>query len=320
MITTRNKLIFSLALVALLASVPFVAAQEGGIQYQHANNVVTVTTDTIGIRVTAFNQVPHFTIWDENDTTPGTDYHVTFINLFEANDTNGNGVYDPGVDHRYGDPFTLPTSDWTFSGFNQDYDGDVVTAVHFNFTNEDTFTPTPPVPYVLADVPSSMDLEIEIRVHINATFIDRMKFDLALDGWEWMYEDSILVFQFAVADSEHGVNEGTGAPADFAEDESGYKFTFGEAWMECANFAYAENSTHQSQVQVKASHGVGEQGSTGNAVYVAFEYFGNNSLDYDPTLGILSEEGPLIPPETLLIVGGAVVVLLVIAIVLKMRK
>ncbi|NHI83960.1 MAG: hypothetical protein EAX81_06635 [Candidatus Thorarchaeota archaeon] len=309
-----------MVLVALLTSVPFVAAQEGGIQYQHANSVVTVTTDAIGVKVTAFNQVPHFTIWDENDTTPGTDYHVTFINLFEANDTDGDGVYDPEVDHRYGDPFTLPTSDWSFSGFQEEYDGDDVIAVHFNFTNEDTFTPTPTAPYMLADAPSTMDLEIEIRVHINATYIDRMKFDLALDGWEWMYEGSILVFQFAISDSEHGANQGTGAPTDFAEDESGYKFTFGEAWMECANFAYAENGTHQSQVQVKASHGSGGQGSIGNAVYIAFEYFGNNSLDYDPTLGILSEEVLPIPTETLLIVGGAVIVLVVIAIVLKMRK
>ena len=91
---------FSLAVVALLASVPFVAAQEGGIQYQHANNVVTVTTDAIGVRVTAFNQVPHFSIWDENDTTPGTDYHVTFAKLFEANDTDEDAPQRNGRAHR----------------------------------------------------------------------------------------------------------------------------------------------------------------------------------------------------------------------------
>jgi len=310
---------FSLAVVALLASVPFVAAQEGGIQYQHANNVVTVTTDALGVRVTAFNQVPHFTIWDENDTTPGTDYHVTFVKLFEANDTDEDGAYDPDVDHVVGMPFALPTSDWEFSGFVTETEGEVVTAIHFNFTSEESFAP--PAPETPGSpMQPSMELEIEIRVHLNTTAMDRMKFDLALEGWEWIYNDTILVFQFVIAESQHGVNEGTGAPADFAEDESGYKFEFGEAWMECAKFAFADNSTHEHQVQVKASHGEGEQGSTGNVVYIAFENFGNDSLDYDPTLGILSEDVVPLPTETLLIVGGVVAVLLIVGIVLKMRR
>jgi hypothetical protein len=309
----------TLAAVALLASVPFVAAQGSGIQYQHASNVVTVTTDAIGVKVTAFNQVPHFTIWDANDTTPGVDYHVTFAKLFEANDTDENGIYDPSVDHVVGTPFALPTSEWDFSGFETETEGEVVTAIHFNFTNEASFNPpapeTPGSPMQLA-----MELEIEIRVHINTTFMDRMKFDLALEGWKWMFNDTILVFQFVIADSQHGGNQGTGTPADFEEDSSGYKYEFGEAWMECAKYAFADNSTHEHQVQVKASHGDPEQGGVGNVVYLAFENFGNDSLDYDPTLGILSEDVAPLPTETLLIVGGAVAVLLIVGIILKMRR
>ncbi len=318
MTTMRNKLMISLVAVALLASVPFVTAQGSGIQYQHANNVVTVTTEALGVRVTAFNQVPHFTIWDENDTTPGTDYHVTFVKLFEANDTDENGVYDPEVDHVVGAPFSLPTSEWDFSGFDAETEGEVVTAIHFNFTNEESFNP--PAPETAGPTQPAMELEIEIRVHLNTTFMDRMKFDLALEGWEWMYNDTILVFQFVIADSEHGGNTGTGTPADFAEDSSGYKFDFGEAWMECAKYAFADNTTHEHQVQVKASHGDAEQGGVGNVVYIAFENFGDDSLDYDPTLGILSEEGIILPTETLLIIGGAVAVLLIVGIILKMRR
>ncbi|MGD9380942.1 MAG: hypothetical protein PVI03_00695 [Candidatus Thorarchaeota archaeon] len=312
---------FTLALTALLASVPFVTAQSTGIQYQHANGVVTLTTDDIGIKVSAFNKVPHFHFWDESDDTPGADYHVTFSKLFEANDTNGNGAYDPEVDHRYGDPYTLPTEDWDFSGFATEEEGDVVTGVHFNFTNEDTFVP--PTPIVLADIPSSMYLEIEIRVHINLTNSNEMKFDIKLEGWDWAQTDSILVFQFTVADSEHGQQDGTGEPADFEQDASGYRFEFGDAYMECAEFAFADNSTiDPHQVQMRASHGEGEQGSVGKAVYLAFEYFGNETLDYDPTLGVLSADGPaLLDTEQLLLIGGVAVTLLaVIALVVKTRR
>jgi hypothetical protein len=316
MITTRKAIMITLALSALLASVPFVAAQSSGIEYQHANGVVSLTTDAIGVKVTAYNQVPHFHFWDENDTTPGADYHVLFSNIFEANDTNDNGVYDAGVDHRYGDPYTLPATDWDFSGFVTEQEGDTVTAVHFNFTNSETFSP--PVTTVLADMPTSMDLEIEIRVHINLTNSNEMKFDFSLEGWEWMYEDSLLVFQFTVAESEHGQNVGTSEPADFDQDSQGYRFEFGDAYMECAKYAFTENGTHQ--VQMRASHGDAEQNQEGKSVYLAFEYFGNETLDYDPTLGVLSSDvNPLDTATLLLVGGGAAAVIIVAALIVKMR-
>ncbi|MHA2602011.1 MAG: hypothetical protein AM324_007775 [Candidatus Thorarchaeota archaeon SMTZ1-83] len=316
MITTRKAMIITLALAALLASVPFVAAQSSGIEYQHANGVVSLTTDTIGVKVSAYNQVPHFHFWDENDTTPGADYHVLFSNIFEANDTNDNGVYDAGVDHRYGDPYTLPATDWDFSGFITEQDGDVITAVHFNFTNSETYAP--PVTTVLADMPISMNLEIEIRVHINLTNSNQMKFDFSLEGWEWMYEDSLLVFQFTVAESEHGQNAGTSEPADFNQDSEGYRFEFGDAYMECAKYAFTGNGTHQ--VQMKASHGNTEQNQESKSVYLAFEYFGNETLDYDPTLGVLSTAANPLDITTMLLVGGsAAAVIVVAALIVKMR-
>jgi hypothetical protein len=310
----------TIALTAILASVPFVAAQTG-IQYQHANGVVTLTTDDIGIKVSAFNNVPHFHFWDESDDTPGADYHVTFSKLFEANDTNGNGAYDAGVDNRYGDPYTLPTDDWEFSGFATMEEAGVVTGVHFNFTNEDTFVP--PTPTLLADMPSSMELEIEIRVHFNLTNSNEMKFDIKLEGWDWAYNDSILVFQFTVADSEHGQQDGTGEPAEFEQDASGYRFDFGNAYMECAEFAFADNSTIEPhEVQMKATHGEADQNSVGKSLYLAFEYFGNETLDYDPTLGVLAANEPMpLDGEQLLLIGGAgVALLVVIALVVKTRR
>ncbi|MFX0106762.1 MAG: hypothetical protein ACFE7R_00605 [Candidatus Hodarchaeota archaeon] len=317
MITKRKNAMFTLALAVLLASVPFVAAQSSGIQYEHANGVVTLSTDSIGVKVSAFNQVPHFHFWDENDSAPGADYHVLFSKFFEANDTNTNGVYDPGVDTRHGDPYVLPNDDWEFSGFLTEEEGDVVTEVHFNFTNEDTFTP--PVPTGLATIPTSMDLEIEIRVHIDLTNANEMKFDFSLEGWEWMDNDSILVFQFTLAESAHGGNVGTGEPADFEQDAQGYRFDFGEAYMECAEYAFTGNGTHQ--VQMKASHGEADQGQIGKSIFLAFEYFGNESLDYDPILGIEPTSDGTLDSDTLLLLGvGALAILIVLAIVVKLKR
>jgi hypothetical protein len=168
-----------------------------------------------------------------------------------------------------------------------------------------------------------MNLEIEIRVHINLTNSNEMKFDIKLEGWQWAFTDSILVFQFTVADSEHGQQDGTGEPADFEQDASGYRFEFGDAYMECAEFAFADNSTVEPhQVQMKATHGEAEQASVGKSVYLAFEYFGNETLDYDPTLGVLSADTPVpLDSEQLLLIGGAAVALLVvIALVVKTRR
>ena len=124
-------------------------------------------------------------------------------------------------------------------------------------------------------------------------------------------------------DHEHGQQDGTGEPADFEEDESGYRFEFGNAYMECAEFAFADNSTVEPhQVQMKATHGEADGGSIGKSVYLAFEYFGDETLDYDPTLGILSDGDPLplTSEQLVLVAGGAVVLLVVIALVVRTRR
>ena len=50
---TQTQLIVALAAVVLLASVPYVAAQGSGIGYQYATGIVSLTTDDIGVRVSA---------------------------------------------------------------------------------------------------------------------------------------------------------------------------------------------------------------------------------------------------------------------------
>ncbi|TXT53865.1 MAG: conserved exported protein of unknown function [Candidatus Thorarchaeota archaeon] len=312
----HSKIMIALAALLLLATVPFVAAQQNGPQYNHSNGVATVTTDNLGLKVTAANQVPHFHFWDANDSTPGTDYHVMFSKFFEANDTDDDGTYTPGTDSRVYDPLVLPSLGWEFSGFETE--GDPIDMIHFNFTSTETFTPGGPPTLADNGPPASMDITIKILVHIDLANDNEMKFDIMLDGWDWTYDDSILVFQFIVSESQHGEENGTAEPTSFQQE--GATFNFGEAYMEVAQTAVAGNESSPQTVQVRASHGSSAAEETGESVYISFENFGNESLYYDPTLGIGSDGLGIIDYNQLLLIGVGVTVVVLIAIAFKMRK
>jgi len=302
--------LIAISLLAMLSLLPVVSAQWSGIQYQYSNGVAILQSDEIGIRISALNQAPHFQWW--NLTSPGADYHVQFLRIFEANDTNGDEVFTPGDDRILGQSFSLPSTNWEFSGFLEEHQNDVITAIHFNYTNTDIFSPQGP-PYIPSSEVPEDELEVQIRVHFYLTTAHRFKFDISLSGWDWSNEDSILVFQFSVAKSEHGHNEDTEEPSEIIH--SGNRFTFGHAYMEYAQNAFTENGTHQ--VQVHASHGQDPGAQDGKSVYLAFQHF-EGDLDYDPILGIIGSDNPSIWDELgidynqlLLLAGGFSIVVLV---------
>ncbi|MFO7836820.1 MAG: hypothetical protein R6V83_09200 [Candidatus Thorarchaeota archaeon] len=309
----HKKTIMALALFALVASLPLVTAQGNGMQYQHSQGMVELSTDDISIKVTAMNQVPHFHWW--NNTDSGADYHVMFLKLFEATDNNTDGAYDPENDSIVGAPFALPSSGWDFSGFETEEDGSGnVTAVHFNFTNTATFST--PVDTPGPDRPD-FDTTIQIRVHMDMDNPDQMKFDLIIDGWEWAEEDSLLVFQFTVSESNRGEVNGTREPSDFAQE--GNQFEFGGAFMEYAE----EASAGEHQVQVRGTHGEGPAQQEGKSVYLAFEYFGNETLEYDPTIGVASigdgDTGLGIDYTQLLLIAGGITIVVLVIVAFKLR-
>ena len=305
--------LFALMLVGI--GVPLAAAQGSSIQYQYSAGIVTLTTDDIVIKVTGNNQAPHFHWWDPN--TPDVDYHVMFVKMFEANDTDTNGVFDNATDHVIGAPFALPTTNWEFSDFEVDEEGGNTTAVHFNFTTTAEYDPRPTgtgVDYGNLPPMAAFDVSIEVRVHLNLSTPGEMKFDLVVDGWDWTYEDSILVLQFTVTESAHGQLQGTDSPNGFQRD--GTKFQFEAGYFEYDEHAYAANNT----LEVKASYGEGIGQEAGESIYLAFENFGNETLEYDPILGIEATETAFaLDPMTLALVGGAIVVLLIIAVAVRRR-
>ena len=302
------------ALLLLGVSIPLVSAQNNGVQNSYSAGIVSLSTDDIEIKVTGNNQAPHFQWWDPNN--PTVDYHVMFVKLFEANDTNDNGAFDNGTDTIVGPVFPLPTSDWEFSGFVADTDGENVTGVHFNFTTTAMHDPRPQGSGGYSELPpiAEFDLMIQIRVHMDLANPGEFKFDLIVDGWQWTYEESIFVAQFTITESNHGQNQGVRDPAGFQEMTQ-YNFTFGAAYMECADEALAAQNT----LEVKASHGGSSGLEAGESVYLAFSYFGNETLEYDPILGIDPTTSSL--DTTMLLFAGVGVAIVVIAIVaLRVRK
>lgn len=301
----------AISLLALLSLLPVVSAQWSGIQYQYSNGIAILSNDEIGIRVSALNQVPHFQWW--NLTSPGSDYHVQFLRIFEANDSNLDEVFTPGEDHVIGQSFALPSTNWVFSGFLEEHQNDVITAVHFNYSNTDIFTPQGPS-FDPATEATTDELSVQIRVHFYLTTPQQFKFDIAISEWNWTDDDSVLVFQFIVAQSEHGQPDVSEEPSEIVH--TGNKFTFGHAYMEYAQNAFAENGTHQ--VQVKGSHGQDTSPQEGKFVYLTFEHF-EGDLDYDPVLGLVGTDSTSVWDDLgidynqlLLLAGGLSLVVLVI--------
>lgn len=306
--------LFALILVGI--GVPLAAAQGSSIQYQYSAGIVSLTTDDIAIKVTGNNQAPHFHWWDPN--SPDVDYHVMFVKMFEANDTNADGAFTNGTDNMIGAPFALPTTDWDFSDFETEEEGGNTTAVHFNFTTTSEYDPRPTGPgNDYGSLPSmpAFNVTIEVRVHLNLSTPGEMKFDLIVEGWDWTYEDSILVLQFTVTESTHGQLQGSEVPAGFQRD--GTKFQFDAGYFEYEEYAYAANNT----LQVKASYGEGIGQEAGQSIYLAFENFGDETLEYDPILGMDSVDstGFALDTMTLAMIGGAVVVLLIVVVAVRRR-
>jgi hypothetical protein len=314
--TYKKTILATLALLVVGLGVPLAAAQGNSIEYQYSAGIVTLTTDDISIKVTGNNQAPHFHWWDPNN--PTVDYHVVFVRMFEANDTNADGLYTNGTDIMVGPPLALPSIGWDFSGFEVEEEGGNTTAVHFNFTTTTEFDPRPEGAGMdYGNLPSlpSFNVTIEVRVHLYSSTLGEMKFDLIVGGWEWTYEDSILVLQFNLTQSNHGEVQGDQDPAGF--HKTGTKFQFENGYFDYNETALAANNS----LQVMASYGASTGSGAGEAIYLAFENFGSDTLEYDPILGIESSTSAgIIPdPMTLGIIGGAVVVLLLAAVIVKKR-
>jgi hypothetical protein len=253
---------------------------------------------------------------------PDFDYHMRFLSIYEIDDINENGVYDHGIDPHISTKFMLPTTDWDFSGFATETEEGNITAVHFNFTSTASFDPRPEG--MTGEWNNTWEPEtdvfVQILVHIDMDRPNEVKFDLVIDGWSWVREnDSLLVFQFVITESNHGDGEPENAPRYF--NRTSTKFEFSNGYMEYEPTALAA----QNILDVQASHERTTGLYAGESVYLSFPYFGNDTLFYDPIVGINtasvdSAAASIIDIQTLYLVGGVIGVVAIVAIILKVRK
>ncbi|MDF1540801.1 MAG: hypothetical protein P1Q69_18030, partial [Candidatus Thorarchaeota archaeon] len=80
-----------------------------------------------------------------------------------------------------------------------------------------------------------------------------------------------------------------------------------------------EHFTLVSKIVQLTMNGVGLE--AGESVYLTFEHFDDETLVYDPILGIASDSSvPVLADNTILLIIGGVAVVALVAIVLKVKK
>jgi hypothetical protein len=266
--------IFVFGILTLLLASSVVVAQQNKYQYKKQAGLVEVNTPELAVRISGAGSVPHFRFWNPNDTQK--DYHVMFMRIFEFNDSDGDGAYTLEGDKMLGTPLALPSQNWEISEFNVLKDGDTVQAIHFNFTNEAS---------QMGVAQPQSDVYVQLRMHVYAAEANEIKFDVIISDWTWESDNSFMALQYAITESEHDQNAERKSPQGF--QRNGTKFQFSQGYMEYEEKAQLKNN---NTVQVKASYGDGMQGDKGESVYLAFENFKGETLEYDPILGISTEQ------------------------------
>lgn len=337
----NRGVIITLAVVFLLSSVPFTIAQWSGefdvvfnsepdySDYQVLTGAMRVDGSLMSDGIiddpiwNFIGNPPHLTVDGEDYFW----YDFAWSAFFEANDTNKDGTFTPGIDQQVGAivPLSHRWDLWNYSDFLLEKEGEVgylqvshnpdlswmqgVTALHVNHTVNMTITHQHELLERSVEdwdnVPGhtrSMDIRIEIRAHYSSTTQDKFKLEYQVSGWDWTYSDSILVFilrpQVRVVDS---VDSELDSVRNFTTVKHvGSRFYFGEGFVECAQNASAGNMTEQ--IDVHASYADIVDASWDPfyereipVIFTAFENFGDETLEYNLNLGIASIDLPKIP-------------------------
>jgi hypothetical protein len=231
-------------------------------------------------------------------------YTVIFKQLIEYQDLNEDGVFQYNESLPGMPLLTLTSVKWIFSGFTTEQDGDVITALHFNFTSEEIMVGL----YAGLDITISMHLYLEDQV-IEGYELEggaEVKFDIYLSDWPWQEEDSNLAIRFDIVLAEgNQIRNQHNQPIDatinttnnerkLENDENKVKqmLTF-ENQEHSAFFGYANQSKIRNTFETQYRYGsVNASYSTSGEnvlkLFICFEHF--DELIYDPSLGTLDED------------------------------
>ncbi|MFW9850901.1 MAG: hypothetical protein ACFFF4_17375 [Candidatus Thorarchaeota archaeon] len=331
----KKGIIITLVVVFLISSVPYTTAQSVpgifvAINSQRESGDYNVVTSKIrvdgSLRNDGFIDNPIFNFVNATREFPIEEviwYDFALSAIFEANDTNKDGVFTLGVDQLVGAiiPFSRRWDSWNYSDFLLEKEGeegypqvihepeffemDELTGMHVNYTANITTSHWDRLVVHPDDWPSvrghtrTMHIEIMIGVHISSATPDQFMLEFQLTGWDWMYEDSILVFIFSpYVRFDDSLDPDLDALRNFAAiNHEGNRMYFGGGYIEYPQIVSAGNGTDQVEVNatfadIDHDYWNPHYGSDVTSIFTAFENFGDNTLDYTLNLGVVSVEFP----------------------------
>ena len=304
-IIKRAAVVASLGLVLLLvASTSVTAAANGtGLQWQYdaLHQQVTLTTEELIVRVSSGGEVPHFLFWAPNTTgSPAqVTYHVQFHQIIEFNDTDADAAYTPETDIVVHPILSLAAIRWNFSDFVTDQEDDTVTLVHFNFTLDEV------------QGQGYDDLFVQLRIHMNASTPNELKFDIVISGWPWTHPDTFLALRWDLMIQSPGQHTFQHAHQTQYQNRT-YSF-------DGAYYSY-RNTANAGSAQVTVNSSIDEQ-TDRTRFYIVYPNFSDETLEHDPTIGLVSSPTTLNNETVLLfVVGAGALACVVIAAFILVRR
>jgi len=330
---TKTKIFGLSMLVLMLLTLTQVSAADKALGYQEQNKLVTITYDSITIKVNAGGMVPKF---QYIESISGFEYNVQLKTIVEYLDFNEDGAFqynETAIWSEDPDPpmpaisniLSLSSIRWVFSGFEVEYtEGtEEISAIHFSFDSD------------LVMVPFYSDLEMEINTHI---YLDdnttngytvlggtELKFDIVIRNWEWQRNDTNLALRFDIAPlkNTYQLNDTNGNACDIKNNTTGYETKVmnqeqikqmyqihGEGvdgYFAYANRAQYKVASSYEYGTVNASHSSLGDGTL--QTYLSFDHF-EDEMIYDPSVGVdedsIAETGSI---ELAFITVGALMVI-----------
>ncbi|RLI37817.1 hypothetical protein DRO55_00415 [Candidatus Bathyarchaeota archaeon] len=282
----------------------------------------TVTAENITVKVSS-GIIPHFHFWYTEDNS--TVYHVKFVQLAEFIDGNNDSAFQhnetvrptdtgPGLFHTPIFSFSEGARGWNFSGFYNITSDEAILGVGFNFTLNGTRSP------IFRD----LYIELRCRIYLNDTRLNvtandqavyynmtggaELKVDVVIKNWPWLTDHSMLALRWDIS-WESGPKAGErhepfirGHRVDVSRNMTierrieapphanetsvvfrGVKTNRTRAHFDSLVKAKVFNGTAEGLVNVTASYR-----TDGEALrfYICYPYFGSNTLEHDPSMGV----------------------------------
>jgi hypothetical protein len=248
---------------------------------KHGKNF-TISTELFTVKFAGNLQVPRFQFWYNAADEQMKVYQVFFHKIFEFDDIDGDGIYDPKIDSI--EPrrmLTLPSADLSLVGPENITDGEDIVGIRFNYTitgGHGQGRGLNNVTMILQCSLYEQDYGAVIEgVSYNVTGGAELKIDVIIESWPFKDNNSMLCLKWSI-------NQQNMTLTPLISENC---VTFGRGYFSWISEATVYNETHSETVPVTGSFIM-----TGRSVnvYLSYPNFQNKSLIHDPSIGVISGE------------------------------